>query len=65
MAHDWDSVEVLIEESGNVGRSAHQGPEVDGTTTVNSASQLKIGQFVKAIVVDCDGVDLIAEDVSS
>ncbi|MFM1777967.1 MAG: hypothetical protein RL741_585, partial [Actinomycetota bacterium] len=59
------AVEVLIEEPGNVGRSAHQGPEVDGSTTVISASEIQVGQFVQAIVVDCDGVDLIAKEVSS
>jgi len=59
------AVEVLIEEPGNVGRSAHQGPEVDGSTTVISASDIQVGQFVKAIVVDCDGVDLIAKEVRS
>jgi tRNA A37 methylthiotransferase MiaB len=59
------AVEVLIEETGNIGRSAHQGPEVDGSTSVISANEFKVGQFVQAVVVDCDGVDLIAEEVSS
>ena len=59
------AVEVLIEEPGNIGRSAHQGPEVDGSTTVISANEFEVGQFVQAVVVDCDGVDLIAEEVSS
>jgi MiaB/RimO family radical SAM methylthiotransferase len=61
-----DTVRVLIEscdEDGIVGRSAHQGPEVDGTTTLVGfvgAPSLQVGQFVTAIVVDTEGADLIA-----
>ncbi len=54
-------VTVLIEAEDNVGRSEHQGPEVDGITTVFANSELPIGTFVKAIVTDTDGVDLVAE----
>ena len=57
-------VEVLIEESGNIGRSRHQGPEVDGSTTIVSTTQFPVGRFIQAVVVDCDGVDLIASEVS-
>ena len=58
------SVSVLIEESGNIGRSEHQGPEVDGSTTIISDLDFAIGDFVSAIVTDTDGVDLIAKPVS-
>jgi tRNA A37 methylthiotransferase MiaB len=58
-------VEVLIEESGNVGRSRHQGPEVDGSTTIISENEFEVGSFIQAVVVDCDGVDLIAREVSA
>ena len=58
-------VEVLIEESGNIGRSRHQGPEVDGSTTIVSTTQFQVGSFIQAVVVDCDGVDLIATEVSA
>jgi ribosomal protein S12 methylthiotransferase len=58
------TVEVLIEEKlgdGQYeGRSAHQAPEVDGTTTVHAARELTPGQIVKATVTGSDGVDLIA-----
>ena len=57
-------VEVLIEESGNIGRCRHQGPEVDGSTTIVSTTQFQVGSFIQAVVVDCDGVDLIATEVS-
>ena len=57
-------VEVLIEESGNIGRSRHQGPEVDGSTTIVSTKQFQVGSFIQALGVDCDGVDLIATEVS-
>jgi ribosomal protein S12 methylthiotransferase RimO len=56
-------VEVLIEEDlgdgGYEGRAAHQGPEVDGSVTVQGIG-LVPGQIVQAVVVDSEGVDLIA-----
>ncbi len=56
-------VEVLVEsvEDDEVeGRAAHQGPEVDGTTMLEDAPQAAVGDLVRAVVVDTDGVDLIA-----
>jgi tRNA A37 methylthiotransferase MiaB len=57
-------VEVLVEttEDGVTGRAAHQGPEVDGTTTVLDSSAA-VGDLVRAEVVATDGVDLIAKAV--
>ncbi|MFI6325878.1 30S ribosomal protein S12 methylthiotransferase RimO [Nonomuraea sp. NPDC050556] len=56
-------VDVLIDEDlgdgGYEGRAAHQGPEVDGSVTVQGIG-LVPGQIVRAIVVDAEGVDLIA-----
>ncbi|MET9337572.1 MULTISPECIES: 30S ribosomal protein S12 methylthiotransferase RimO [unclassified Nonomuraea] len=56
-------VDVLIEEDlgdgGYEGRAAHQGPEVDGSVTVQGIG-LVPGQIVRAVVVDAEGVDLIA-----
>ncbi|MDF5754024.1 30S ribosomal protein S12 methylthiotransferase RimO [Spongiactinospora sp. TRM90649] len=56
-------VEVLIEadlgDGGYEGRAAHQGPEVDGSVTVQGIG-LTPGQIVRAVVVDAEGVDLIA-----
>ncbi|MFC4059371.1 30S ribosomal protein S12 methylthiotransferase RimO [Planomonospora corallina] len=56
-------VDVLIEEDlgdgGYEGRAAHQGPEVDGCVTVQGIG-LVPGQIVRAVVVDSEGVDLIA-----
>ena len=57
-------VVVLIEGDDNVGRAEHQGPEVDGVTTVISENTYPIGTMVKAVVTDCDGVDLIAHEVN-
>jgi ribosomal protein S12 methylthiotransferase RimO len=59
------NVTVLIEESGNTGRAEHQGPEVDGSTTIISEQEFAVGEFVSAIVTDTDGVDLIAKPVNS
>ena len=58
-----EHVEVLVEsvsdEDGVTGRAAHQGPEVDGTTTLLD-SAASVGEIVRAEVVATDGVDLIA-----
>jgi ribosomal protein S12 methylthiotransferase RimO len=60
-----ETVEVLIEEQlgpGHYqGRAAHQAPEVDGVTTVRSPAPLAVGDMVSAVVVESEGVDLIAE----
>ncbi|WP_206056814.1 30S ribosomal protein S12 methylthiotransferase RimO [Nocardioides sp. GY 10113] len=64
-----EEVVVLVEDlapedadPGTVeGRAAHQGPEVDGTTRLLGADGVAEGDLVAAVVVDSDGVDLIAE----
>ncbi|MEQ6902628.1 30S ribosomal protein S12 methylthiotransferase RimO [Nocardioides sp. YIM 152588] len=69
-----EQVLVLVEDlapedadAGMVeGRAAHQGPEVDGTTRLRGAdgspvTDIAVGDLVAAVVVDSDGVDLIAE----
>jgi MiaB/RimO family radical SAM methylthiotransferase len=60
-----ETVEVLVESfDGDTaeGRAAHQGPEVDGSTTLtNLPDRLAVGDLVTATVVGSDGVDLIAE----
>jgi ribosomal protein S12 methylthiotransferase len=57
-------VEVLVEsvEDGVTGRAAHQGPEVDGSTSV-LGSTAAVGDIVRAEVVGTDGVDLVAKAV--
>jgi ribosomal protein S12 methylthiotransferase RimO len=54
-------VDVLVEQSdGEVtGRGAHQGPDVDGVTTLLDATA-RPGRLVAATVVGTDGVDLVA-----
>ncbi|MDH4353977.1 MAG: 30S ribosomal protein S12 methylthiotransferase RimO [Actinomycetota bacterium] len=57
------TVEVLVEHVAAdrvEGRAAHQGPEVDGTTTVRG-SQAPVGTVVAARVVAAEGADLVAE----
>ena len=60
-----ETVEVLVESiDGDTveGRAAHQGPEVDGSTTLTGLPDgLAIGDLVSAEVVGTEGVDLIAE----
>lgn len=56
-------VRVLIEdEELQEGRAAHQGPEVDGTTSFIGTS-FAVGQYVDAVVVDSMGADLVAQAV--
>jgi tRNA A37 methylthiotransferase MiaB len=52
-------VEVLIEDA-DVGRAAHQGPDVDGSTRV-LRTDARRGDIVEAVVIGSDGVDLVAE----
>jgi tRNA A37 methylthiotransferase MiaB len=57
-----ETVRVLVESvDGETaeGRAECQGPEVDGTTTLE-ATGMRIGDLVTAEVVGTDGVDLIA-----
>ena len=45
-----------------VGRAAHQGPEVDGTTRlVGELGGVAVGHIVAAQVIDSEGVDLVAQ----
>ncbi len=60
---------VLVESlSGSTGegRAAHQGPEVDGSTTVTGLpAGTRVGDFVDAVVTGSDGVDLVARAEAS
>ena len=56
-----ERVQVLIEEPDGTGRASHQGPEVDGSTRV-VASSVAVGSLVDAVVVEADGIDLIATE---
>lgn len=56
-----ENVRVLIEdEELQEGRAAHQGPEVDGTTSF-IGTDFTVGQYVDAVIVDSIGADLVAE----
>jgi ribosomal protein S12 methylthiotransferase len=60
-----EELDVLVEslEDGDViGRAAHQGPEVDGTTYLPGSSA-GIGDLVRAVAVDTEGVDLVAKEI--
>lgn len=55
-----ESVRVLIEdEELQEGRAAHQGPEVDGTTSF-IGTDFKVGQYIGAVVIESMGADLVA-----
>ncbi|WP_193607761.1 MiaB/RimO family radical SAM methylthiotransferase [Nocardioides lijunqiniae] len=59
-----ERVVVLVESlEGDLaeGRGAHQGPEVDGTTTVTDLPVgVRVGDLLTAVVVGTEGVDLVA-----
>ena len=58
-----EHVRVFIEDEDlQEGRAAHQGPEVDGTTSF-IGTDFKVGQYVDAVVVDSMGADLVAEQI--
>jgi MiaB/RimO family radical SAM methylthiotransferase len=61
-------VEVLVEEIDEdglaVGRTAFQGPDVDGVTTVLNGDGMatpRVGHLLQALVVASEGIDLVAE----
>ncbi|KAB2345679.1 30S ribosomal protein S12 methylthiotransferase RimO [Actinomadura rudentiformis] len=53
-------LEDKTEDGAFEGRAEHQAPEVDGTVLVRGEG-LALGDIVTAIVVDSDGVDLVAD----
>jgi len=61
-----ENVVVLVEDITDgevVGRSAHQGPDVDGATYLDlplDRPGARIGDLVRAVVRKSDGVDLVA-----
>jgi MiaB/RimO family radical SAM methylthiotransferase len=56
-----EEVRVLIEDAElQEGRAAHQGPEVDGTTSFIGTSFV-VGQYVDAVIIDSMGADLVAQ----
>lgn len=58
-----ERVRVLIEDADlQEGRAAHQGPEVDGTTTFIETN-FRAGEYVDAIVIDSMGADLVAKPI--
>jgi ribosomal protein S12 methylthiotransferase RimO len=55
-----ENVRVLIEDSAlQEGRAAHQGPEVDGTTSFIDTN-FAVGQYIDAVIIDSMGADLVA-----
>ena len=56
-----ETVRVLIEDAQlQEGRAAHQGPEVDGSTTF-IGTDFAVGQYVDAVVIESMGADLVAK----
>ena len=60
-----EEVVVLIEDGATrEGRAAHQGPEVDGSTTFTSDGEpveaMQVGSYIRGRVIGSDGADLVA-----
>lgn len=63
-----EHVQVLVETVTDEvieGRAAHQGPEVDGITTLIATTTLAVGDIVTAVVEDSTGADLVARVVGT
>lgn len=59
-----ETVTVLVEQVNPLeGRTEHQGPEVDGTTSLSGASSAAVGDLVPARIVGSAGADLVAEAI--
>jgi ribosomal protein S12 methylthiotransferase RimO len=59
-----ETISVLVDTvDGELveGRGEHQAPEVDGSVTLYGGAPRAVGRLVTAVVVDSDGVDLVAE----
>ena len=57
-----EHVRVLIEdEELQEGRADHKGPEVDGSTFIQSRNKYRVGEYVSAVVIDVAGADLVAQ----
>ncbi len=69
VARHAEPVEVLIEHLDGPrgeGRAEHQGPDVDGITTVRALSPgVRVGDLVPAVVTGSEGVDLVAAAVDA
>ena len=58
-----ESVRVLIEDQElQEGRAAHQGPEVDGTTSF-IGTNFEVGEYIDAVIIDSMGADLVARPI--
>jgi ribosomal protein S12 methylthiotransferase len=58
-----ETLSVLVEGGdGGTGRALHQGPETDGVTRLTTTTPR--GAVVTAVVVDTEGVDLVADATS-
>jgi ribosomal protein S12 methylthiotransferase len=51
-----DQISDLVEA-----RAEHQGPETDGTLTLQTAQVLEVGRVYAAEIIDTEGVDLVAK----
>jgi ribosomal protein S12 methylthiotransferase RimO len=57
-------VEAVDEQARSAeGRAEHQAPEVDGSVALTASSGLRPGSFVRARVIGCNGVDLLADPI--
>jgi ribosomal protein S12 methylthiotransferase len=61
-------IEVLVEEVGEEGavaRSHADAPEIDGLVHIRNGAHLKVGEFSRVRVTDCDVHDLYGEALAA
>ncbi|MEI6249815.1 MAG: 30S ribosomal protein S12 methylthiotransferase RimO [Actinomycetes bacterium] len=62
-----EEVSILVESSSSgavEGRALHQGPEVDGSTTLVGFSGAKVGEILQGRIYASEGADLLAEPLA-
>ena len=62
-----EQIRVLVESvegTSTEGRADHQGPEVDGSTTM-VVEGVRVGDLVAAVVVGSEGADLVARPIGA
>ncbi|WP_219635701.1 30S ribosomal protein S12 methylthiotransferase RimO [Nocardioides ungokensis] len=66
LVESLDDADQPVEGGVVEGRAAHQGPEVDGTTTLETVpAGTRIGDLLPAVVVASEGVDLVARPIGA
>ncbi len=64
IGEEMDVLVEAVDEEGAVARSRGDAPEIDGLVHIPEGGKLKVGEFARVRVTDCDVHDLYAEVVA-